>query len=147
MNNEERARFEQEFPVPRNVWWNPEWCGEGRYEWVNVLLQDDSPENAHIQQQRWIGWQAAEMLNATAQPPSAAVPEGWRDVRIHGLPEEACELWFVIQAPPSRVVHGAFIDGIFWHSNKKYVALFYMPKPAHPELIRAAAPPKQEQEA
>src|SRR5680860_447058 len=65
------------------------------------------------------------------RPLSAVVPEGWRDVRIHGLPEEACELWFVIQTPPSRVVHGAFIDGIFWHSNKKYVALFYMPKPAH----------------
>lgn len=74
MNNEERARFEQEFPVPRNVWWNPEWCGEGRYEWVNVLLQDDSPENAHIQQQRWIGWQAAR-----AQDGGEPVADNWQE--------------------------------------------------------------------
>jgi hypothetical protein len=73
MNNEERTRFEQEFPVPRNVWWNPEWCGEGRYEPVNSLLQRDSPESAFMQQQRWIGWRASEMLNATAQPPSSIV--------------------------------------------------------------------------
>jgi len=64
MNNEEHARFEQEFPVPRNVWWNPEWCGEGRYEPVNALLQRDSPESAFMQQQRWIGWRAAASSNS-----------------------------------------------------------------------------------
>jgi len=64
MNNEERARFEKEFPVPRNVWWNPEWCGEGRYEPVNSLLQRDSPESAFMQQQRWMGWRTAASSNS-----------------------------------------------------------------------------------
>lgn len=60
MNTEtERKAFEAKFPVPENVRWNPGWCGAGRYEPDNALLNPDVSESAFRQHQHWIGWQAA----------------------------------------------------------------------------------------
>jgi len=53
-----RATFEDKFPVPEHVVWYPEWCGEGRYEPVNPLLNPKASSDAFAQHQRWIGWQA-----------------------------------------------------------------------------------------
>lgn len=74
MSDSERNKFEQHFPVPKNVWWNPEWCGEGRYEPVNSLLQRDAPESAFMQTQRWIGWRTAR-----AQPTETPAAQ-WREL-------------------------------------------------------------------
>ncbi|EAZ97240.1 hypothetical protein [Marinobacter sp. ELB17] len=53
-----RATFEDKFPVPEHVVWNPEWCGKGRYEPDNPLLNPKASSDAFAQHQRWIGWQA-----------------------------------------------------------------------------------------
>ncbi len=73
MSDNEREKFEEIFPVPKNVEWNPEWCGLGRYEPVNSLLDRDSPESADIQNQRWIGWKTAR-----AQPTETPAAR-WRE--------------------------------------------------------------------
>ena len=49
----------------------------------------------------------------------------WRDVSDE-LPKEAQEVLFVRD---NKVVHGAWINGIFWHSNTKMVAAKWMPFP------------------
>lgn len=60
MNTEtERKAFESKFPVPENVRWNPDWCGAGRYEPDNALLNPEASESAFLQHQRWIGFKAA----------------------------------------------------------------------------------------
>lgn len=73
MSRSEREKFEDVFPVPKNVEWNPEWCGSGRYEPVNSLLERDTPEYADIQNQRWIGWQAAR------EHPTETPAARWRE--------------------------------------------------------------------
>lgn len=49
----------------------------------------------------------------------------WRDVSDE-LPKEAQEVLFVRD---NKVVHGAWINGIFWHSNTKMAAAKWMPFP------------------
>lgn len=50
----------------------------------------------------------------------------WRDVADE-LPKEAQEVLFV---RGGKTVHGAWIGGIFWHSNQKMAAAKWMPLPA-----------------
>ena len=54
----------------------------------------------------------------------------WRDVADE-LPQEAQEVLFV---RGGRVVHGAWIGGIFWHSNQKMAAAQWMPLPKPPKV-------------
>ena len=49
----------------------------------------------------------------------------WRDV-VDELPQEAQEVLFV---RGGKTVHGAWIGGIFWHSNQKMAAATWMPLP------------------
>ena len=45
------------------------------------------------------------------------------------LPQEAQEVLFV---RGGKTVHGAWIGGIFWHSNQKMAAAYWMPLPLPP---------------
>src|SRR3990167_2694238 len=54
----------------------------------------------------------------------------WRDV-VDELPKEAQEVLFV---RAGKTVHGVWIGGIFWHSNKKMAAATWMPLPAPPKV-------------
>ena len=55
----------------------------------------------------------------------------WRDVADE-LPQEAQEVLFV---RGGKTVHGAWIGGIFWHSNQKMAAAYWMPLPLPPNYI------------
>ena len=59
----------------------------------------------------------------------------WRDVADE-LPQEAQEVLFV---RGSKTLHGAWIGGIFWHSNQKMAAAYWMPLPLPPN-VGAKAP-------
>lgn len=81
---------------------------------------------------------------------SQRVPDGWkgwRDVYVHGCPEAAQEVLF---ARGGITVHGAFIGGIFWHSNEKCAAALWMPLPTpltpdeHRAMLAAAPLPQKE---
>lgn len=67
--------------------------------------------NADHEQRQWMNdlYDAADALER--------VPR-WRDVSEE-LPQEAQEVLFV---RGGKVVHGAWIGGIFWHSNQKMAA-------------------------
>lgn len=54
----------------------------------------------------------------------------WRDV-VDELPQEAQEVLFV---RGGKTVHGAWIGGIFWHSNQKMAAATWMPLPKPPKV-------------
>ena len=54
----------------------------------------------------------------------------WRDVADE-LPTEAQEVLFV---RGGKTVHGAWIGGIFWHSNQKMAAAIWMPLPVPPNV-------------
>lgn len=54
----------------------------------------------------------------------------WRDVADE-LPKEAQEVLFV---RCGKVVHGAWIGGIFWYNNQKMAAAQWMPMPKPPEV-------------
>lgn len=54
----------------------------------------------------------------------------WRDVSEE-LPQEAQEVLFVRDG---KTVHGAWIGGIFWHSNQKMAAAKWMPLPLPPNM-------------
>lgn len=56
----------------------------------------------------------------------------WKDV-ANELPKEAQEVLFV---RAGKVLHGAWIGGIFWHSNTKMAAAYWMPLPAAPTIER-----------
>lgn len=57
----------------------------------------------------------------------------WRDVSEE-LPQEAQEVLFVRDG---KTVHGAWIGGIFWHSNQKMAAAKWMPLPLPPNVSGA----------
>jgi hypothetical protein len=61
----------------------------------------------------------------------------WRDV-VDELPQEAQEVLFVRDG---KTVHGAWIGGIFWHSNKKMAAAQWMPLPKPPTAALARRRP------
>jgi hypothetical protein len=63
---------------------------------------------------------------------AASVPDMWRDVDYE-VPEQAQEVILVLG---EKVVHGAWIGGMFWHNNRKVGATNWMPLPQ---------PPKQEE--
>ena len=66
----------------------------------------------------------------------------WRDVADE-LPQEAQEVLFV---RGGKTVHGAWIGGIFWHSNQKMAAAYWMPLPLPPNAnVTGLAPGKDEQ--
>ena len=59
----------------------------------------------------------------------------WRDV-AEELPQEAQEVLFV---RGGKTVHGAWIGGIFWHSNQKMAAAKWMPLPLPPNAAITGA--------
>jgi hypothetical protein len=65
-----------------------------------------------------------DMLERLAEAPR------WRDV-VEELPQEAQEVLFV---RGGKVVHGAWIGGIFWHNNQKMAAAQWMPMPQPPKV-------------
>lgn len=58
----------------------------------------------------------------------------WRDV-VDELPQEAQEVLFV---RGGKTVHGAWIGGIFWHSNQQMAAATWMPLPKPPAESKLA---------
>jgi hypothetical protein len=62
------------------------------------------------------------------------MPPRWRDV-VDELPQEAQEVLFV---RGGKTVHGAWIGGIFWHSNQKMAAAIWMPLPKPPAESKLA---------
>lgn len=76
----------------------------------------------------------AEVLEELAKQEPVAF--GWRDV-VEELPTEAQEVLFVRD---NKVVHGAWIGGIFWHSNTKMAASKWMPLPPVELPLLYAAP-------
>jgi hypothetical protein len=58
----------------------------------------------------------------------------WRDV-VDELPKEAQEVLFV---RGGKTVHGAWIGGIFWHSNQQMAAATWMPLPKPPAESKLA---------
>lgn len=77
--------------------------------------------NADPEQRQWIEdlYDAADALERTPR---------WRYV-AEELPHEAQEVLFV---RGGKTVHGAWIGGIFWHSNQKMAAAKWMPLPLPP---------------
>lgn len=74
-----------------------------------------------------------DQRDITIHPPKAPRDERaphWRDV-AEELPQEAQEVLFV---RGGKTVHGAWIGGIFWHSNQKMAAAKWMPLPLPPNL-------------
>ena len=69
----------------------------------------------------------ALLLKACAARAKERAPH-WRDV-AEELPQEAQEVLFV---RGGKTVHGAWIGGIFWHSNQKMAAAKWMPLPLPP---------------
>ena len=58
----------------------------------------------------------------------------WRDV-VDELPQEAQEVLFV---RGGKTVHGAWIGGVFWHSNQQMAAATWMPLPKPPAESKLA---------
>jgi hypothetical protein len=79
---------------------------------------------------------AAENLHALEQQRDELLAAGcyWRDV-VEELPKEAQEVLFVRSG---KVLHGAWIGGIFWHSNQSMAAAYWMPFPSPPTLDKYA---------
>jgi hypothetical protein len=78
--------------------------------------------NDDHEQKQWMHdlYDAADMLEAAPY---------WRDV-AEEVPQEAQEVLFV---RGGKTVHGAWIGGIFWHSNQKMAAAKWMPLPLPPK--------------
>ena len=77
--------------------------------------------NADPEQKQWMNdlYDAADAIERAPR---------WRDVADE-LPQEAQEVLFV---RGGKTVHGAWIGGIFWHSNQKMAAAYWMPLPLPP---------------
>jgi len=75
----------------------------------------------------------AKNAELTRQLAEAQALVRWRDVADE-KPTEAMEVLFVRD---NKVLHGAWIAGIFWHSNTKMAAAKWMPLP--PAEINTAA--------
>ena len=77
--------------------------------------------NADPEQKQWMNdlYDAADAMERAPR---------WRDVADE-LPQEAQEVLFV---RGGKTVHGAWIGGIFWHSNQKMAAAYWMPLPLPP---------------
>ena len=77
--------------------------------------------NADEEQRQWMHdlYDAADALERAPR---------WRDV-AEELPQEAQEVLFV---RGGKTLHGAWIGGIFWHSNQKMAAAIWMPLPVPP---------------
>jgi hypothetical protein len=69
----------------------------------------------------------AEAVQASRE--AASVPDMWRDVDYE-VPEQAQEVILVLG---EKVVHGAWIGGMFWHNNRKVEATKWMPLPCPPK--------------
>ena len=78
-------------------------------------------DNADPEQKQWMNdlYDAADAIERAPR---------WRDVADE-LPQEAQEVLFV---RGGKTVHGAWIGGIFWHSNQKMAAAYWMPLPLPP---------------
>lgn len=78
-------------------------------------------------------------LYAALEQPGVEPVTYWRDVS-HELPQDAQEVLFVRDG---KTVHGAWIGGIFWHSNQKMAAAKWMPLPLPPSQNAAPQPAQQ----
>lgn len=102
-----------------------------------------------------IGGHARGLLSAAAvrlAAPSADARNGeavalaqemrWRDVSVE-KPTQAQQVLFVRNG---KVHFGAWINDIFWYSNEKVCALYWMPLPEAPTLVAPAAPAPKDAE-
>jgi len=87
---------------------------------MNVENEEPSAESANLQHD------AADAIERAPR---------WRDVADE-LPQEAQEVLFV---RGGKTVHGAWIGGIFWHSNQKMAAAYWMPLPLPPNYAMHTA--------
>ena len=89
--------------------------------------------NADPEQKQWMNdlYDAADAIERAPR---------WRDVADE-LPQEAQEVLFV---RGGKTVHGAWIGGIFWHSNQKMAAAYWMPLPLPPNCEVTGAEPQAE---
>ena len=85
--------------------------------------------NADPEQKQWMNdlYDAADAIERAPR---------WRDVADE-LPQEAQEVLFV---RGGKTVHGAWIGGIFWHSNQKMAAAYWMPLPLPPNAEVTGGP-------
>jgi hypothetical protein len=93
--------------------------------WVLAHFEEETPFDIES-----IGEMLAfAKADATSIPAKAAsVPDMWRDVDYE-VPEQAQEVILVLG---EKVVHGAWIGGMFWHNNRKVEATKWMPLPQPP---------------
>ena len=105
-----------------------ELIAQGPVDGLVVRLRDHAEAheyiaNANPQQKQWMNdlYDAADEIERAPR---------WRDV-AEELPQEAQEVLFV---RGGKTVHGAWIGGIFWHSNKKMAAAYWMPLPLPPNV-------------
>lgn len=94
-------------------------------KWHRFPVTDDMDIQTEV---AWMNWQAAWNAGISAAT-------GWRDV-VDELPNEAQEVLFVRHG---KTVHGAWIGGIFWHSNQKCAAATWRPMPEPPSGNRLGA--------
>lgn len=96
-------------------------------EQINAIVREAS-RNSATRRDGTTSQRIARAIEAAvleAQAKQEPVAFGWRDV-AEELPTEAQEVLFV---RGDKVVHGAWIGGIFWHSNTKMAAAKWMPLP------------------
>ena len=96
-------------------------------EQINAIVREAS-RNSATRRDGTTSQRIARAIEAAvleAQGKQEPVAFGWRDV-AEELPTEAQEVLFV---RGDKVVHGAWIGGIFWHSNTKMAAAKWMPLP------------------
>lgn len=90
-------------------------------EAMRKAMFDEYIANVDPEQKQWMNdlYDAADAIERAPR---------WRDVADE-LPQEAQEVLFV---RGGKTVHGAWIGGIFWHSNQKMAAAIWMPLPLPP---------------
>jgi len=74
------------------------------------------------------GYYTIPLYTHPASRQAVSVPDMWRDVDYE-VPEQAQEVILVLG---EKVVHGAWIGGMFWHNNRKVEATKWMPLPQPP---------------
>ena len=74
------------------------------------------------------GYYTIPLYTHPASRQAVSVPDMWRDVDYE-VPEQAQEVILVLG---EKVVHGAWIGGMFWHNNRKVEATKWRPLPQPP---------------
>ena len=89
---------------------------------------DADPDEAGVPDPSDVTWCEDKINDSDTEYVRADLAVSWRDVADE-LPQEAQEVLFV---RGGKTLHGAWIGGIFWHSNQKMAAAKWMPLPMPP---------------